>query len=67
MFGKLYFKMKNLDELLSEIAKEPASKEISNAEVRFMRELSIVRKVNYEEFVRYLYAYNEVHNSKLCT
>lgn len=57
--------MKSLDDLLSEIAKEPYQKEMSNNEVKFMRELSILRINNYEEFARYLNAYNEVRNSKL--
>lgn len=57
--------MKKLDDLLSEIAKEPSQEGMSNKEVRYMRELSEVRKRDYQEFVRYLYAYNELKNSKI--
>ena len=54
-----------LDELLSEISKEPYQEAMTNNEVAYMRELSALRLIDYEEFVRYLTIYNEVRNAKL--
>ena len=59
--------IKKLDTLLSEIAKQPFYRDIEYTarEVRFLHELAKLRRVNYEEFARYLHAYNEVRNARL--
>ena len=57
--------IKELEKLLSEISKESLSGKPSKKEMKYIMKLKELRENDAELYIRHLYAYHDVINSKL--
>lgn len=59
--------IKALEKMLAKIAKQPRSDVPTRLELKFLKELSYLRRNDNDLFMRYYHRYTEVMNSKLTT